>query len=147
MFVGGLLEWVLGNSFAAVVFCTFGGFWFSYGATLAPAFAAFASYAPNGQPGALGAQTRSYNVSIGMFFWEQIRWSRTNMWIGWWFLCMGLVCTIFLICALRTNVVFCVIFLSLMLTFFLLVGAHFSQGQNFTGNAAIANRCYVVCLT
>lgn len=46
MLVGGVLEWVLGNSFPSVVFCTFGGFWFCYGATLIPSFAAFAPYAP-----------------------------------------------------------------------------------------------------
>lgn len=65
MFVGGILEWVLGNSFASVVFCTFGGFWFSYGATLVPSFGAYGAYAPVGEEAALGLATRGFNASFG----------------------------------------------------------------------------------
>ncbi len=43
MFVGGLLEFVLGNTFPSVVFTTFGAFWFTYGATLVPSFNATVS--------------------------------------------------------------------------------------------------------
>jgi succinate-acetate transporter protein len=56
---------------------------------------------------------------------------------------MGMICFIFLICATRTNIVFVVIFLSLILNFSLLVGARFALAADFSGNAAIANRCTV----
>lgn len=38
MLLGGLLEWILGNTFPAVVFTSFGAFWFSFGSTLVPSF-------------------------------------------------------------------------------------------------------------
>jgi uncharacterized protein len=67
MLIGGLLEWVLGNSFASVVFCSFGGFWFSYGATLTPSFATFASYAPaDATSPSEGLQTTGFNASLGI---------------------------------------------------------------------------------
>lgn len=65
MFAGGILEWVLGNSFASIVFCTFGGFWFSYGGTLVPSFGAYGSYAPPGEEAVLGLATRGFNASFG----------------------------------------------------------------------------------
>lgn len=75
MLVGGILEWVLGNSFPAVVFCTFGGFWFSYGATLIPSFAAYASYAPAGaESAAEGLSTTGFNASFG----ESRKWKRRH---------------------------------------------------------------------
>lgn len=65
MIIGGVLEWVLGNSFPATVFCSFGGFWFSYGATLIPAFGTYAAYAPlDGHP-AEGLATTGFNASFG----------------------------------------------------------------------------------
>ncbi|KAJ3519832.1 hypothetical protein NM208_g13967 [Fusarium decemcellulare] len=36
MIIGGILEWVLGNSFPACVFCSFGGFWFPMAALSSP---------------------------------------------------------------------------------------------------------------
>lgn len=67
MIIGGILEWVLGNSFSATVFCSFGGFWFSYGASLIPAFAAYASYAPpDATSPAEGLATTGFNASYGM---------------------------------------------------------------------------------
>lgn len=57
---------------------------------------------------------------------------------------MGLVCLIFLICALRTNIVFVAIFLSLMTAFFLLTAARWALAEDFDGNAAIARRCAIV---
>lgn len=65
MLIGGILEWVLGNSFPATVFCSFGGFWFSYGATLIPAFAAYATYAPADGVAADGLATTGFNASFG----------------------------------------------------------------------------------
>lgn len=66
MFVGGMLEWVLGNTFPSVVFTTFGAYWLSFGATLNPSFAAFSSYAPPGAAsGAEGLATKGFNASFG----------------------------------------------------------------------------------
>ncbi len=64
-FTAGLLEWILGNTFPSVVFSTFGAFFFSFGGTLNPSFAAFASYAPAGQDAAAGLATQGFNASFG----------------------------------------------------------------------------------
>lgn len=66
MVLGSIYEWILGNSFASVVFATFGGFWLSFGGTLNPSFAAFSSYAPaDAASPAEGLQTEAFNASFG----------------------------------------------------------------------------------
>lgn len=67
MVIAGILEWVLGNSFPAVVFLTFAGYWLSFGATLNPSFAAYSSYASAGQPAATGLQAQGFNASFGRY--------------------------------------------------------------------------------
>ncbi|KAI5458151.1 GPR1/FUN34/yaaH family-domain-containing protein [Mariannaea sp. PMI_226] len=127
MVIGGVLEWVLGNSFSSIVFCSFGGFWFSYGATLIPAFAAYASYAPaDAKSGAEGLTTTGFNASL-----------------GFWLVFMGVLTTIFLVCSLRTNVVFVTIFFSLQLCFYLLTAGFWALARDFTGNADLANKLIV----
>ncbi|KAM0325823.1 hypothetical protein ACHAQA_007125 [Verticillium albo-atrum] len=127
MFLGGLLEWILGNTFPAVVFLTFSAFWFTFGATLNPSFAAFASYAPpDATSVAEGLQTRGFNASFGFFL-----------------LTMMLLCLVYLICSLRTNIVFFIIFLTLVLAFGLLTGAYWALAADYAGNAAFANKLIV----
>ncbi|PTB40130.1 uncharacterized protein TrAFT101_004829 [Trichoderma asperellum] len=126
MTLGGLLEWILGNSFPAVVFCTFGTFWLSYGGVLNPSFAAFSSFAGENEAGAEGLKTTGFNASL-----------------GFWFLFMGLLCIIFLVCSLRTNVAFFVIFLSLTIAFGLLTGAFWAMAEDFVGNADYAHKLLV----
>ncbi|CAH0001999.1 unnamed protein product [Clonostachys byssicola] len=126
MFTGGVLEWVLGNTFASVVFCTFGGFYFSYGATLLPSFNTSAAYAPADGPASAGAATPGFNASLAFVF-----------------LFMGVLCFLFLVCSLRTNVVFVVIFLSLMLAFFFLTGGYMALASDFTGNADKAGKLII----
>ncbi|KAH6976981.1 GPR1/FUN34/yaaH family-domain-containing protein [Ilyonectria robusta] len=127
MLVGGLLEWVLGNSFPAVVFCSFGGFWFSYGATLIPSFAAYASYAPAGaESAAEGLSTTGFNASF-----------------GFWLLFMGVLTTIFFVCSLRTNVAFVVIFFSLQICFYLLTAGFWALARDNVGNANLANKLII----
>ncbi|KAK1239391.1 hypothetical protein MKX07_008879 [Trichoderma sp. CBMAI-0711] len=126
MTLGGLLEWVLGNSFPAVVFCSFGTFWLSYGGVLNPSFAAFSSYAGVGDDATEGLQTTGFNASL-----------------GFWFLFMGLLSLVFLICSLRTNVAFFIIFLTLTIAFGLLTGAYWAMAEDFTGNAQFSHKLIV----
>ncbi|KAK2779593.1 gpr1 fun34 -class plasma membrane protein [Colletotrichum kahawae] len=121
MFVGGLLEWVLGNTFPATVFTTFGAFWASFGGILNPSFAAFSSYAPAGEAGAAGLATKGFNASFGFIT-----------------LAMGMICLVFLVCSLRTNIVFFVIFLTLVPVFGLITAAYWFLAMDFTGNSAFA---------
>jgi len=120
MIIGGLGEFILGNTFPFVVFTSFGGFWLTFGSTLQPVYYAYGAYAPAGQPEAAGLTTIGFNASFGFFT-----------------LFMALLCFIYLICSIRTNVCFVIIFFTLVLTFTLLTGAYW-QTANSIGNADAA---------
>ncbi|KAF4465221.1 GPR1 [Fusarium albosuccineum] len=128
-FMGGLLmvlagigEWILGNTYPSTVFASFGGFYLTFGGILNPSFAAFSSYAPpDATSAAEGMTTKGFNASLGFFL-----------------LSMGLLSIVYLICALRTNVVFVVIFASLVPALFILVGAFWVWAEDYAGNTALA---------
>ena len=48
MLLGGILEFVLGNTFASAVYCSYAGFWLSLGGTIAPFGGAEAPYVKDG---------------------------------------------------------------------------------------------------
>jgi succinate-acetate transporter protein len=130
MMVGGFLEFILGNTFPFVVFTSFGAFWLSFAATLQPFYYAYGSYAPPGGTEAEGLKTVGFTASFAFFL-----------------LFMGVLCFIYLICSLRTNIVFVVIFFTLVLAFSLLAGAYW-QNANAIGNgdasaAALAGRLQI----
>lgn len=66
MILSGILEFVLGNTFPSVVFLTFGAFWLTFAGTLNPGFAAYASFAADGQAASTGLQSPEFNASFGM---------------------------------------------------------------------------------
>lgn len=137
MSLGGILEFFLGNTFSFVVFCSFGkpsfplhvdrsyklpdsgegGFWFTLGSTLTPAFNAYGAYSPDDNI-AHGLTSEGFHATYGFFL-----------------LFMGLMSLIYLVCALRTNLVFVTIFLGLFLTFVLLAGSYW---QLANGNMALS---------
>jgi uncharacterized protein len=55
-------------------------------------------------------------------------------------LAMGLLCFLFFICALRTNIVFCLIFASLFIAFGILSGSYW---QVSNGNTVLAGRLQI----
>jgi len=126
LYLACIMEWIIGNTFPSVVFGTFGGFWISYGVIIQPTFDLAASFAPasdasNGiTAAAAGAATRGYNSGLGMYF---------AIW--------GILCVIYFIASLRTNVPFAIIFLSLVFAFEFISAAYFHTGQ---GNLAAATR-------
>ena len=65
MSLGGILEFFLGNTFSFVVFCSFGGFWFTLGATLTPAFNAYGAYATEPGNAASGLTSPAFHASFG----------------------------------------------------------------------------------
>lgn len=65
MILSGILEFVLGNTFPSVVFLTFGAFWLTFAGTLNPGFAAYASFAADGQAASTGLQSQEFNASFG----------------------------------------------------------------------------------
>ncbi|KAI0125427.1 hypothetical protein BJ170DRAFT_637550 [Xylariales sp. AK1849] len=127
MMIGGLLEFFLGNTFPSVVFFTFGAFWGTFGGTLVPSFNAYGAYAPADATSiAAGLATQGFNASFGFYT-----------------LSMTIVCFVFLICSVRTNIVFVIIFLSLVLCLGLTTGAYWFLAQDYVGNAAYAAKLLV----
>lgn len=126
MTLGGFLEFLLGNTFPFVVFCSFGAFWLTFAATLQPFYYAYGLYAPAGSTSeADGLATVGFTASFGFFL-----------------VFMGVLCFIYLICSLRTNICFVIIFLTLVLAFGLLAGAYWTNALAIEagagGNAAAA---------
>ncbi|OCL03202.1 GPR1/FUN34/YaaH-class plasma membrane protein [Glonium stellatum] len=119
MVLGGIGEWILGNTFPFVVFSSFGAFWLTWAATLQPFYGAYAAYSTTSNP-ADGINTVGFRSSFAFFF-----------------LAMGLMCFIYLICSLRTNIVFFLIFLTLVIAFGCLAGAYWNLNL---GNVALAVR-------
>lgn len=55
---------------------------------------------------------------------------------------MAVLMLVFMICATRTNLVYTLIFLSLLLVFLLLSSAYWTLGE---GNSTTGNKCVIVC--
>lgn len=116
MVIGAILEFVLGNTFPFVVFGTFGAFWLTYGATLTPYYNASGAYSPTDPT--VGGTDPTFMTSFAFFL----------LW-------MAFLCLVYLICSLRTNIVFFMIFLLLVPAFCCLAGSFWHGAQ---GNAATA---------
>ncbi|KAB8211072.1 GPR1/FUN34/yaaH family-domain-containing protein [Aspergillus parasiticus] len=112
MILAAVLEFILGNTFIFVVFSSYAAFWLSLAATLTPFYAAYTAYEPSNptNPG--------FNNSYAFFE-----------------VFMGLLCCIYLICSIRTNLCFMVIFLALTLGFSFLAG---TSWQLANGNADLS---------
>ncbi|KAJ4359855.1 uncharacterized protein N0V89_000411 [Didymosphaeria variabile] len=119
MILGSLGEFLIGNTFPFVVFGSFGAFWLGWAATLQPFYNAYGAYSTTDNP-ADGLATVGFRSSYAFFF-----------------LAMALLCFIYLICSLRTNMCFFMIFFSLVMTFCLLAGS-FWEANN--GNVALSGR-------
>lgn len=95
-----------------------GAFWLAFAATLQPAYNAYGAYSETNIPSD-GLTSAGFNSTFGFFM-----------------LAMAFLCFIYLICALRTNVVFVLIFFGLMMTFALLCGAHWEVASGHVVAAA-----------
>ncbi|KAJ6555396.1 GPR1/FUN34/yaaH family-domain-containing protein [Mycena vulgaris] len=110
MTIGGVFEWVLGNTFPFVVFSTFGGFWFSLGVLFDPSKQIASAFTDG--------TTSAFNHGVQFYF---------TFW--------AVLCTLYLIASLRTNVVFAYVFATLVLTFSFLAAGYRQAGL---GNAAMS---------
>ncbi|THV06387.1 hypothetical protein K435DRAFT_773336 [Dendrothele bispora CBS 962.96] len=127
MVVSGVMEWILGNTFPFVVFTSFGAFWLSLGALQDPLHAIASAYAD-------GSSAVPYNKGIMFYF---IFWTVTV--------------TIYFVGSLRTNVVFVLIFFTLIPTFSFLAAGYGQLGNGYldlaktllkaAGAFAFANVC------
>jgi succinate-acetate transporter protein len=141
MLISGILEWILGNTYPATVFSSFGGFYLTFGGILNPSFAAFSSYAPpNAKSAAEGMTTEGFNASLGTKESRPYIARANHDSSGFFLLAMAILSIIYLICSLRTNVAFVIIFLTLVPALFLLVGAFWVWAEDYTANTALAQK-------
>ena len=130
MILGAFLEFILGNTFPFVVFGSFGAFWLSFGATLTPYFNASIAYDPT-HP-ATSASNPTFAATFAFFH-----------------VYMGVLCFVYMIVALRTNIVFVLIFVSLVAAFSCLAALFFGIAEanpNVTLQHAAGGLTFVTCL-
>ncbi|CEJ59434.1 Putative GPR1/FUN34/YaaH-class plasma membrane protein [Penicillium brasilianum] len=128
VFLGGLLllitsilEFILGNTFPCVVFGTIGGFWFAFAATMIPAFNAAAPYSASTTDTVAGLSSAGFMTTYAFLF-----------------VTMAVLMLIFMICATRTNIVYTLIFLTLLVVFLLLSSAYWLLAE---GSLSAGNKC------
>jgi len=119
MIIGSILEFILGNTFSFVTFGSYGAFWLSNASTLTPAFNVYGAYSPDPTAPYEGLDSPVFFASFGFFL-----------------LFMGLLSLIFLICALRTNICFVIIFVTLVAAFGLLAGEYWYLAEGDVATAA-----------
>lgn len=130
MIIGSFLEFILGNTFPFVVFGSFGAFWLTFGATLTPYYNAAAAYQP------LEPETATANPTFNATF-------------AYFQVYMGVLCFVYFIIALRTNIIFVLIFLLLVPAFGCLAGVFFKAAQGITATTLQTSAgalTFVVCL-
>lgn len=76
-----------GNTFPATVFCLFGGFWLTFGATIVPGYGAYTTYAESGTAVDGLAEPQFYAT------------------FSFVLVSMAVLCTVFTIASIRTNIV------------------------------------------
>jgi succinate-acetate transporter protein len=117
MIIGSVLEFILGNTFPFVVFGSFGAFWLSWAATLTPFYNASIAYDP-AHP-TVSATNATFASTFAFFH-----------------LYMAVLCFIYLLCSLRTNICFVLIFFSLVPAFSLMAATYWQLAEGH-GNTAL----------
>ncbi|KAL2069815.1 hypothetical protein VTL71DRAFT_14494 [Oculimacula yallundae] len=114
LIISGILEFFLGNTFPSVVFMSYGAHFMTFAATFQPFYNAVGAFVVDGAP------TPQFDESFAFYA-----------------LFMGVLSTIFLVCSLRTNVVFVVVFIGASLGFFLAAGSFWTTAQGMTIGATL----------
>ncbi|KAF4977326.1 hypothetical protein FZEAL_6149 [Fusarium zealandicum] len=136
MVLGAIGEWILGNTFPATVFGMFGAFWITFAGAIVPGSGAYATYSTTGVA-ADGLAEPKFFATFAFFL-----------------VSMAILCTIFAIASIRTNIIFFAIFILLLPCRIRIVGclsASFFAVANGGSNAvelqhAGAGLLFAVCL-
>lgn len=67
--LGGVGEWIIGNTFSCALFFTYGTFWIVQGTTQMPFFAVGTNYSSTGNT-LEGVQTPEFDATIGKFYFS-----------------------------------------------------------------------------
>ncbi|KAI0855599.1 GPR1/FUN34/yaaH family-domain-containing protein [Xylaria cubensis] len=106
-----MLTYVLCNTFPATVFGLFGGFWFTFGATIVPNFGAYGTYSTSGVV-TEGLNEPQFYATFSFFL-----------------VAMTLLCAVFTVASIRTNVVLFLVLLLLVPTFGCLSASFFAVAR------------------
>ena len=117
-------EWIMGNFFAFIVSYAstiyesyfrgaMGVLWLSIGVLFVPSLGIVASYSATGDNFLEGLMSEGFNGAIGVYL------------IGW-----GLALFVILVCSIKTNITFVVLFAVLDASFFIFAAAHFQVATN-----------------
>ncbi|KAK7430709.1 hypothetical protein QQZ08_002753 [Neonectria magnoliae] len=117
LILGGVGEWILGNTFPATVFGLFGGFWFTFGATIVPDYGAYGLYSTTGSA-ADGLSQEQFFATFAFFL-----------------ISMAMLCTVLAIASIRTNIFLFTILLLLIPTFGCLSASFFAVSNGHAANA------------
>ncbi|KAJ4256110.1 hypothetical protein NW762_009186 [Fusarium torreyae] len=96
LILGGIGEWILGNTFPSVVFLTFGGFWLAFGTTIVPDSGAYSTYSTT-NTAADGLVEPQFYATFSFFL-----------------VAMAILCAVYAVASIRTNVAFLVVFVLLV---------------------------------
>lgn len=121
--IGGVLEWLLGNTFICLVLSTYGAFWLAYGTSLQPFYNAAGFYSSN--PGAADAASQLEGMKTPAYLAS----------VAFWFLFMGFLTFLYMVLALKTNVTLVFTLLMLGCTFCIDAAAYWynAEGQTAMG--------------
>ncbi|KAE8148921.1 putative plasma membrane ammonium transporter [Aspergillus avenaceus] len=117
--LGGIGEWIIGNTFTCAIFFTYGTFWIVQGTSLMPFFATGLLYSETGNA-MEGMTSPGYNATVGFYF-----------------VALTILTFVYLICSIRTNICLCGALFLLVITLGLFSGTYF---QLALGEAALAHR-------
>lgn len=130
MILGSFLEFILGNTFPFVVFGSFGAFWLTFAATLTPFYNAAIAYQPLEPETATTAP--QFNATFAFFQ-----------------LYMGVLCFVYFIISLRTNIIFALIFVLLVPAFGCLAGVFWYAAEGVAAanlQTTAGALTFVICL-
>ncbi|KAG4293502.1 hypothetical protein FPRO06_00087 [Fusarium proliferatum] len=108
LILGGIGEWVLGNTFSSVVFCLFGGYWLTLGITIIPGSGAYGIYS-----------TTESAVDV----LDNPQFYATFSFI---LVAMTILCALLTVASIRTNIVWFFMFVLLTTYFGCLAGSFFT---------------------
>lgn len=117
MLLGSIGEWILGNTFPSVLFGLFGGFWFTFGSTIVPDYNAYGLYSKTDAV-ADGLKEGEFYATFSFFL-----------------ISMGILCAVFAIASIRTNVVLFTILVILVPCFGCLSASFFAVANGESAKA------------
>ncbi|KAH8700419.1 hypothetical protein BGW36DRAFT_446955 [Talaromyces proteolyticus] len=117
--LGGIGEWILGNTFSSSIFFTYGTFWLVYGTSLMPFFATGLNYSPTGNI-LEGQHTPEFYATTGFFY-----------------VILAVLTFVYFICSIRTNICLFIALFLLSIAAALFSGVYF---QLALGNAILASK-------